>query len=288
MPNISQYPIRYLRVPLRHPEDWRSLVFLGLLAALILVHWLDLYRNPLLLIPTCVLAFLACVIKHNHVHRSVFTSRIWNHVFNYTLAFATGQSTVSVIPVHNDRHHRQNQTEEDCVRSTLVRHKWNWINLLLFPFTAIGQVRKRKGGDFARMASRHPGLARQWQRERLAVLCLALLLLAADTRATLLYCVLPWIFGQWGIVTINLLQHQGCDHDSLYNHSRNITGKWINWLFLNNGFHTAHHMRPGLHWSRLPEWHNRHVAAHIDPELGHPSLALSIWRQFFIPPRESH
>lgn len=286
MPIIPQYLISRLRVPLRHSEDWRSLFFLGLLAVLIFIQWSGLSQNPLLMIPTCVLSFIACVIKHNHVHRSVFTSVPWNHGFNYALALATGQSTVSIIPVHNDRHHRKNQTEEDCVRSTQVNHKWNWMNFLLFPFTAIGKVRKVKKGDFTRMAAAHPELARQWQRERLAVLCMVFLLLAADVRATLVFCVLPWLFGQWGIVTINLLQHQGCDHDSRYNHSRNITGKWVNWLFLNNGFHTAHHMRPGLHWSRLPEWHNRHVAAHIRPELDHPSLALSVWKQFFIQSRE--
>ena len=81
------------------------------------------------------------------------------------------------------------------------------------------------------------------------------------------------------IIGINLLQHQDCDVASKFDHSRNVTGRLTNWLLLNNGFHTAHHLRPALHWSRLPEFHRHHVRPHINPALDHPGiLALVIER----------
>ena len=55
--------------------------------------------------------------------------------------------------------------------------------------------------------------------------------------------------------------------DPPYNHSRNHIGRVLNWCLFNNGFHTAHHMRPGLHWSELPDFH-REIAANIHPRLG--------------------
>jgi fatty acid desaturase len=119
------------------------------------------------------------------------------------------------------------------------------------------------------------------RRERVVVLGFITVMMLLNWRATLVYFGVPWLFAQWGIVTINLLQHQDCDHDSDYDHSRNITGRFINWLFLNNGFHTAHHLRPAMHWSRLPKFHSEQVVPNIRSELNHRSLAVCIWKQFF-------
>lgn len=168
---------RHVLIPLRYAEDWRTLAFLALLWGLFFVQWTGLLRHWVLLAATCVLSFVACIVKHNHIHCAV--------------------------------------------------------------------------------------------------------LLVMDWKATLVYFAIPWIFGQWGNVTINLLQHQDCKHDSEFDHSRNITGPFANWLFLNNGFHTAHHLRPALHWSRLPDFHRQTVELHIRPDLNHRSMLACVWNQFF-------
>jgi beta-carotene hydroxylase len=84
--------------------------------------------------------------------------------------------------------------------------------------------------------------------------------------------MMPWLGAQLMLVGVNLLQHQDCDIDSEYNHSRNVTGFPANWILLNNGYHTAHHLRPSLHWSLLPEYHRHHVVPKIDPALDHRSF----------------
>ena len=268
-------------VPLRHHEDFRALGFLLLLVILMFVQWTGICRSWFLLPATCLLVFEACVIKHNHIHCRTFASRGWNRAFELLLGICTGQATASIIPVHNERHHAQNNTEEDYVRSTLVSFRRNWLNLLVFPFAVVALVRRNKRKDIARWRSEKPAMYRRIRQERLVVMLPAVLLLVSNWHATLIYIGLPWVFGQWGIVTINLLQHQHCEHSSLYDHSRNITGRFINWLFLNNGFHTAHHLCPAMHWRRLPAFHRQLVEPHMRPELNQRSLVVSIWKQFF-------
>lgn len=275
-------------IPLRYPADWRTLGFLGILAALYVVQWTGILRHWSLLAVTCVVSFIACIVKHNHIHCRTFTKHTWNRVFECFLGFCTGQSTAAVIPVHNERHHTRNHSDDDFVRSTLVNHRKNWLNLAIFPFKVVWLVHKNKSTDVARWRHEKPWLWRRVRQERIAVLSFLAVLLFLDWRSTLLYFGIPWVFGQWGIVTINLLQHQDCDHDSEFDHSRNITGRFANWLFLNNGFHTAHHLRPAMHWSRLPEFHRTHIEPRMSPDLNHRSLLACVWRQFFGGARRVH
>lgn len=272
--------------PLRHSADWRSIFFLTLLCFLFFIQWTGFFRHWILLPITCVLAFVACIIKHNHIHCRTFSNYYWNRAFEHLLGFCTGQSTAAIIPVHNERHHAQNHSGEDCVRSSLVNFRANWLNLIAFPFAAVWKVYQVKSADMRRWREEKPDLYRRARQERIVVFGFITALLILNWRATLLYFGVPWLFAQWGIVAINLLQHQDCDHDSAYDHSRNVTGHFINWLFLNNGFHTAHHLRPALHWSHLSDFHHKHVEAKIRAELNHRSLLISIWKQFFSATRQ--
>ena len=265
--------------PLRHAADGRALLFLALLAGLMAAQWSALSRHWLLWPPTCLLAFIACVVKHNHVHCPTFRGRRWNAALGHALGLLTGHPSTAIITAHNVRHHRHNQSELDWVRCSLVDFRRNWLNLLVFPFLSAAAMRREKPNDL-RQWRRRPALYRQALAERVVLYGALAVLLALDWSATLAYLVGPWLFGQWGIVTINLIQHQGCDAGSEYDHSRNVTGRLLNWLVLNNGFHTAHHLRPALHWSLLPAFHGAAVAPRMRPELAERSLLMASWRRF--------
>jgi fatty acid desaturase len=45
----------------------------------------------------------------------------------------------------------------------------------------------------------------------------------------------------------------------------------MNALVFDNGFHTVHHERPGLHWSRLRTEHAK-IAHHLEPRCVSPSI----------------
>ena len=49
-------------------------------------------------------------------------------------------------------------------------------------------------------------------------------------------------------------------------------------LGFNIGYHSAHHMKPALHWSQLAAFHWAEVAPHVPDELYRP-VSLARWRQ---------
>ena len=85
---------------------------------------------------------------------------------------------------------------------------------------------------------------------------------------------MPHLFAAFGIITINYLQHDGCDTDHAFNHSRNFTGRLVNWICFNNGFHGIHHMHPAMHWSLTPAAHAEELAPYIHPNLDQPNLLV--------------
>ena len=95
--------------------------------------------------------------------------------------------------------------------------------------------------------------------------------------------LIPHQYAAWGIITMNLLQHDGCDETTEYNHSRNFVGKVVNWFTYNNGFHTIHHLEPGLHWSLAPAEHAKRVAPFIHPNLDQASLLVYLFRTYVSP-----
>jgi fatty acid desaturase len=268
--------------PLRFPADWRSLGFLVALYTLGAVQWAGAYRHGALWPITATLVFVACIVKHNHIHCRTFRAVRWNRLLDHGLTLATGHPTHAIVTAHNVRHHRHNQTRLDWVRCSLVGFRWNALNLLAFAPASVWTMRRERRDDVRAWRQRRPDLYRRLAAERAVLLGVAGLLLALDWRATLGYVVAPWLAAQWALVTINLLQHQDCDPASDIDHSRNVTGRLVNWLLLNNGFHTVHHLRPALHWSRLPDYHRRHVAPRIRAELVHRSLLGAIWRRLLV------
>jgi len=60
----------------------------------------------------------------------------------------------------------------------------------------------------------------------------------------------------------------------------------LNALLFNNGYHTVHHFKPGVHWSQLPALHKQY-AHHIDPSLLVPSWLRYFGYTYFVRPFRS-
>ncbi len=255
------------RPVLRERADLRTLALLGLLTALYVAAFAG--GGAWLWAPCAVLAGTACAAKHNHVHCRTSSRRGVNRLLDVWLTLLTGTTTSGIRAPHLGRHHRGNQGPDDSVRCDLVAGRGPLAALLLYaPRVAVDALRRRGPTPPA------AGL------ERAALAALLGVALLVDWRAALLTFPAPWLASQWLLLAINLPQHDGCDPARPLAHSRDALGAAANWLFLNNGYHTAHHEAPALHWSRLPDLHRRVVAPHAPPELACPSL-FAFWARWW-------
>lgn len=274
---------------LRYRADARTLAFVATYFGLVAAGFVLRPSHPLavagLVLVTCFFSFFGAVITHNTVHAPVFTSRGVNRVFQVILTLTYGHPVSSFVPGHNLSHHKYTQSRRDVMRTSKVRFRWHLLNGLFFMFRMGPDIMRSDARYGAAMRKRKPVWFRQMLIE-MAVLYLALgLTLWLDWRSFLLYVFVPHRYAGWGIITMNLLQHDGCDETSDYNHSRNFVGWLVNWFTFNNGYHTIHHMQAGLHWSLLPAAHAERVAPFIHPTLDEPSLLAYVWRTFVWPGR---
>lgn len=233
-----------------------------------------------------LMAIIGAVINHNALHSPVFRSRSLNRAFQVALTFMYGVPVSLFVPVHNLSHHRHMQTAKDVTRSHKLRSRFNLLNLLWCP----SRIARDTLADDLRYfrAQRKKGRAiwKQFRRELVFLALFDLSLVLLDWQNFLLYVFLPQQAAQAFIVMINFVQHDGCDDDpKSRNCVRNFVGPLFNWLLLNNGFHTIHHLKPGLHWSLTPAAHAREVAPRIHPALDVTNGFAFIWRYAIWPGR---
>jgi fatty acid desaturase len=270
---------------LRHHEDLRPLffhaVYFGLLTLGFQHGVVDWWSVPLVML-LCVTSFQGAVQTHNAIHSPVFRGRWPNKVYQVVLTLIYGHPVSSYVPGHNLSHHKHTQTRRDVMRTTKTRFRYNGFNVLFF-FFAVGPSIMRADAQYTvLMRKRHPRWFRQAVAELSILMVVQVALLIIDWRAFLVFWLLPHLYAQWGIVTMNLLQHDGCDADSEFNHSRNFVGPVLNWLTFNNGYHGIHHNHPPLHWSLTPEAHRERYAGKIHPGLEQPSLPAYAWTTFVL------
>lgn len=264
----------------KHPAEWRQIgivaVYWVTLAAMVLV---PAARHPVVFALACGLSFLNAVVIHNHMHQGVFRSRGLNLAFRRVLSFGALYPASVNIPSHNlVHHHFDDDGQPDWAAPENVGFRWHLLNLLHFPNVA-GPNTFDGAMRWSAVGGRED-FKRQYLWDNAFAFGLTGALMVYDVWATLFFVVLPQLWGARCILRINLIQHDACDTTSEWNHSRNFVGRAFNWVMCNNGYHTIHHNRAGLHWSVLDEHHAREVKPRIDPSLDEPSMVLYLLRTF--------
>jgi len=274
---------------LRHPEDLRSMIFVAMYGVLATTGWVVMPKSLAVLVPwvavTAVSSWIVAVITHNTVHAPIFFNRTYNRLFQVWLSLSYGFPVSEFLPGHNLSHHKFAQKGGDLMRTTRVNFGWNLLNAVFFVPVVAPSITRANYRFVHTVGKSRPEWVRQLRLEVYAVWAVKLVLLAVDWRKAILFVFIPHLFAVWGITAVNYVQHDGCDEDSPYNHSRNFVGKWFNWLTFNNGFHGMHHVEPELHWTLLPAAHMAQLHPHIHPSLEQRSLAVYLFKTFLWPGR---
>lgn len=267
---------------LRYKADRRTLVYMVVTTALLAVQWSLPSPNLLLIALSMFMAVTVAVIAHNHNHLPIWRSKALNVLTDYWLTLFYGFPAFAWIPTHNANHHTLNNRAGDYTITYRYSESNNLLTLLAYP-TVSSMYQQKPIRDY---------LKRLWHSDRrefyLAVLqyaALGLFLAGAfiiDWEKALLYILLPQQFGLFSVLVFNYVQHVHAEEESEWNHSRNFLGS-LNKLLFNNGYHTYHHHRAGIHWSLLPEAHAK-IDHLIDPKLKERSFWWYIVRVYMLAP----
>ena len=265
---------------LHHRADRRQVAIVAFYWLLLFGMYFDVrMRNVLCFGLACAFAFLNSVVIHNHMHKGIFKSRPLNRLFRMVLSFGSLYPASANIASHNIVHHHfDDDGQPDWAAPDITPFETPLLKLLHFPNVAGPNT--FRGVQRWASTTRQADFRGQYLAEQVFAFGLTGVLLAYDFWSALFFIVLPQLWGARGILRINLIQHDGCDTKSEWNHSRNFIGRGFNWLMCNNGYHTIHHNRAGLHWSVLPQAHAQECQGRMSGELNEVSMLGYLVRTF--------
>lgn len=253
---------------MRHKEDFRTLVTMlvfVLLQAGMIVYWADasLLLRVFFFIFNSWMILIVTMINHNHQHLSVFHSPVLNQCLNFVISGFILAPASRLHAVHHYNHHRHYQGHEDWTHYSLVPNDVKGLKRgLLYVWRAgLKMSRNRKTLQIP------DALKRSMNMERAFVFVYSVLLIWFSYKAYFFFMLPSMIVGLSLLLLFNLADHDGCELESDFAHSRNFLSSWDNWISFNNGYHTAHHLRPGMHWSLYPEYHDQEVQPKLDHDL---------------------
>lgn len=231
----------------------------------------------------CNVNFMVGIIVHNTIHSPVFKNKTLNRIFQYILSVAFGGPVSAYVPGHNLSHHKHLQTAKDNTRTYKLRYTSNFLNQVMCFFVMLPGLLKTEMSFAKQLSAIKPKWSRQYRIEFAIVWLWRLGWLCVNVKLFFLVLLLPNTFCVWGIFGTNFWQHDGCDENHPYNHSRNFTGKVLNFLICNNGYHGAHHMKAGLHWSLYPEYYKKELKPFIHPSLDQTYILPYLWKTCVYP-----
>jgi fatty acid desaturase len=255
-----------------HPAD-RLNVAIALAAPFLLFapYFVDIFKGHEIIYAVVLFIFIgkANYLLHLHIHRPFSRNRYFNLLLDLSLDIVTGMTSSNWRIQHLYGHHRGIDLP--------YRGKRAWQMEQYSTLRAISYSTVSLWGTFYApiVESFHKGILAnlklptnyRWAFcEQVLLLMFVAGLLFWQPWLTLTY-LLPWYFVTHFITRyVDYLNHYGCNEASTnpYVRANNSLSWWFNVTTQNFGYHTAHHIRPGAHWTELPEIH-RKIADQIPP-----------------------
>jgi len=193
---------------------------------------------------------MAAAFVHNHAHSATFDNKWTNIALETILFFITGMMT-SKFKLHHNLGHHEHYLDPDKDPSCWLHKNGKGMNRLYYTlryfFTHTYYSIK--------IGLNHPALLRKYFYQQIWFLALLVALFFMKPIITLLYVYIPMMVVWLLFITITYDDHFGLHSKNPLAASFSKTNPFINTIILNNGYHMAHHLVPGRHWSKLPAYH---------------------------------
>lgn len=224
----------------------------------------------LLVVPFAIASFFIAPLNHHHQHFNTFHAAWLNRAYEVALSLQTGLSPYGWVLHHNLGHHRNylNQRPHEKVdESRWTRADGSTMNRV--EYTAKLMLTHQL--DIYRVGQRHPKQWRSYLLMKIPVWTILGALLLIDPWNAFFVFLLPSFAALVHTCWATYEHHAGYHATDHYDASVNRTSRLYNYLTCNLGYHTAHHARPGLHWSQLEKLHDE-IADRIPDEMILPTF----------------
>jgi len=196
-------------------------------------------------------------IAHNHHHHPIFRVRSLNLLFETLLFLQTGMPSFG-FPLHHNRGHHVSYRNQNPGHSDADPHSWIGVNGQQLGRWAYSWRLLRIAVPTARhLGLRHPQMWRKFLYVSAFYGVAITLLFAVKPLHTLSVFLLPMVLSLVALSWSTYVHHLGLLTNDPYCASYTNVDSWANRWGYNIGYHTAHHVKPGLHWSELPAFHAR-------------------------------
>lgn len=217
-------------------------------------------------------------LLHLHIHRPFSRSRFLNVVLDLSMGAVSGMTSSNWRIQHLYGHHCGVDLPYRGDRAWHME-RYTWLRATSYSITSLwGTFFEPIRESFRKgiLANVETPISYRWAFcEQMLLLAFVTVLAWWQPRLVLVY-LLPWyLLTQFITRYVDYLNHYGCNErsDNRYEHANNSLSWWFNVTTHNFGYHTAHHIRPGAHWTELPEIH-RSIADRI-PEKNLKSFSWS-------------
>ena len=188
--------------------------------------------------------------NHHHQHVPMFRAKPLNRLLEMSFALHTGATTNAWVLHHVHGHHKHYLDQE------LDESRWRRRNGSTYGYVHYTAITMLTAYTRAwEVGQNHPRLRRAFVGYGLATLVLVAALTVNKPLHGLFLFIFPMITSLTITIAATYRHHSNLDTDDHMAASRNYVGGLHNKLTGNLGYHTAHHYRQGVHWSKLPELH---------------------------------
>jgi len=258
---------------LRFKADRGPVAFVLLLFGAHVALWW--FATPVLaalsIAPLTLLSIFVAAINHHHQHLNTFRAAPLNRAYEIALALQTGVGPYAWVLHHNLGHHlnylnqRPHQRPDESAWTRTDGAKMSRVEYTI-------DMLLRHQSDIYQVGMRHPKYLRSLLLMKLPLYAVLGALLWWNPLNALLIFVVPAFLTLTHTIWATYEHHAGCATTDHFSASLNRNNRIYNRLSGNLGLHTAHHYRPGVHWSLLPQLH-----AQIEHRIPKERILTSFW-----------
>ena len=237
----------------RHREDRLPIALITLSFAADVAVYASVDSVPLLLL-WCVVGIIPkgaiCAFNHHHQHLTVFRVPIVNRLLEVMFGLQTGIMSHGWV-LHHSLGHHVNYLDQALDESRWRRDDGSPMNEIEYALV-VGGTAYARVWQVARRTQRYTSTFVIMTALTLSIV--AGLVLWRPLPALIVF-VAPMITMLFYTAWATYTHHAGKKTTSHFVASNNILHRGYNIVTGNLGYHTAHHCKPGIHWSQLPALH---------------------------------